>query len=303
MMNHEKTYKEILAFLWKWKVSTTAALSARFFANLVPHSAYKRLRYLEKLGLIQSGNERYLRKVTWTLTADGFKSIVHYLPALKEQGYKSEYIHHDSIVSAIHIGDVLINPNTGLQLLSEQQLRRYHADSLPDWAPKSKLHRPDGYWFRPNERAEPLLVALEVELSTKVSDAYQSIARFYARNQNIGHIVWVCDNKSFAKRLLENLKAGEPLAGKTHSVFILCDIEAHGWAATAKIGAQNGKSLRDLLGCEPILRPEENLGKSVGNWWEAFPVSLLLDFHKSQTNFVHYAAWLKSRKLQQYTHK
>jgi hypothetical protein len=298
MMTHEKTYKEILAFLWKWKVSTTAALSARFFRNLEPHSAYKRLRYLEKLGLIQCGSERYVKKVTWTLTADGFKGIVHYLPALKEQGYKSEYIHHDSIVSAIHLGDVLLNPNTGLQLLSEQQLRRYHPDSLPDWAPTSKLHRPDGYWFKTRERSDPLLVALEVELSAKNSDRYQNIARFYARNPSIGRIIWVCDNTSFAKRLLVNLKTGEPLASQKHSVFLLNDIEVNGWAAVAKFGAQTGKSLRELLGCPPIPIPRENQGKNVGNLWAAFPISLLLDFHKSQTNFVHYAAWLKSKKLQ-----
>ncbi|MCX6125603.1 MAG: hypothetical protein NTV34_12790, partial [Proteobacteria bacterium] len=173
------------------------------------------------------------------------------------------------------MGDTLLDPNTGLQLLSEQQLRRYHVDSLPNWAPTSKLHRPDGYWFRTRENAEPRLVAFEVELSAKINETYQSVARFYGRNPNIGHIVWVCDNKSFAKRLFENLKKGETCASETHSVFLLGDIEASGWAAVATFGAQTGESLRILLDSPPPILLGENLGKGAGIWRESFPLSLL----------------------------
>ena len=43
----------LLLFLWKWKVSTTAALIQKFFPNCKGKTAYNRILSLRKAGLIQ----------------------------------------------------------------------------------------------------------------------------------------------------------------------------------------------------------------------------------------------------------
>ena len=48
---------KLLEFLWKWKVSTTAALSARFYPHKNLRRAYNRLLVLEKADLIQTRSD------------------------------------------------------------------------------------------------------------------------------------------------------------------------------------------------------------------------------------------------------
>jgi hypothetical protein len=76
----------MLEFLWKWKVSTTAALSKKFYPARRPQNAYKRLWELEKGGFIQAKLESTQRKSLWTLTRKGFQAIQERLPELKEEG-------------------------------------------------------------------------------------------------------------------------------------------------------------------------------------------------------------------------
>lgn len=297
MTSYQETYRELIVFLWKWKISSTAALSAKFFSHLPQHSAYKKLRYLETTGLIQSGRERFSDLVIWTLTREGFESIRNVLPALKQEGFKSEFLDHDRIVTAVHIGDALLNRSLGLELLSEQQLRRYHGDSLPKWVPTSKLHRPDGYWCKTGENGEPKVVSLEVEISSKNDSDYHGIARFYSRHPSIGRVVWVCNNQRFATRLLERLKEGDPKAQHTHSFFILREIEKLGWGAFARVGANTGQTLRSMLVSTQDVNGVETDRNMAGNRLEDFPVTLLFDFRKSRTNFKAYASWIKSQKV------
>jgi hypothetical protein len=81
---------------------------------------------------------------------------------------------------------------------------------------------------------------LEVEDSAKKIDAYQNIARFYNSNKSMGYIVWVCDNKSIAKRLFEEFKRGRTSGMANTFNLLLSDNDAHGWASFGKFGAQTG---------------------------------------------------------------
>ena len=121
----------LLVFLWQWKLSTTAALACRFFPERSLPTAYHRLWLLEKAKFIREHTDRYRKRFAWGLDQKGYHAIRELLPALREEGYKSENIGHDLLVTAVHIGDWLLGAPTGAEVFSEQQLRRYHSDYFP----------------------------------------------------------------------------------------------------------------------------------------------------------------------------
>ena len=114
-----------LLFLWKWKIATTAALHAKFYAPRSLKGAYLRLNVLENDGFVHSHFDVTGEKFLWSLTATGFLAIRSQLPPLKEEGFLSEAPGHDLLSMAAMCGDWLTVPQSGVHLISEQQIRRY----------------------------------------------------------------------------------------------------------------------------------------------------------------------------------
>lgn len=241
---------EILNFLWKWKVSTTSALSYRFFGNIKLSSAYRRLWVLERGGYICAVSDNRRMHCLWALTKLGFHVIKGNLPELREVGFRSENLSHDLVTSAIHLGGFLFGIPNGVALFSEQELRRLPLEFYPDWVPRSELHRPDGYWHVPvgNPMAT---VGLEVELSQKKDVKYEIIADFYASQPSIVRVLWLCAKSSMAWLLHEKISKALKHSPMNHNFVSFQNFQKFGWDSVIEHGPEKGKPITVLLGNKP----------------------------------------------------
>lgn len=242
---------ELLKFLWKWKVATSAALSKKFFSELRPMTAYHRLWKLQKGGYVTWRSDALGHKFVLHLTLKGFKTIRNEIPAgLKEEGYASEHIGHDLIVSAVHLGDWYFKTPEGPTLISEQQLRRIHPEHLPKEIPSGEkaTHCADGYWILPYSSGKKV-VALEVELNPKSNAEYQEVSKFYRRATTVTDVLWVVPHKWMAPHIQEQLeKYATEDSHKKHSFVLLDQFKAQCWQAPINNGRYAGLTITHVLG-------------------------------------------------------
>lgn len=248
----------LLMFLWRWKVSTTAVLSRKFYSHRSGQAAYLRLWKLEKAGFIRSISNNTANMFIWTLDRRGFESIRPHLPDLKEEGYSSENIFHDLLVAAIHQGDCIFKKLSGVDFVTEQELRRLNQPSLPGWVPECD-RRPDGYWRVRNDSSHKV-VALEVELSPKVESEYDSIARYYEERDGIDQILWVVRRESVAEKMFEVMQNATRRKFK-HSLIGLDPLYSSGWQAAIHCGLDAGKTVNQVLQNQPLKGLKPVLGQ------------------------------------------
>lgn len=236
---------DLLQFLWRWKVSTTAALSHRFYANRTPHRAYQRLWKLERAGFIKTRADESAKVHLWTLDKRGFAVVRSRIHHLKEDGFISENREHDLLVTAAHLGDALLKPNCGLEFFTEQELRRIDPAFFPKWVPQSQSRRPDGYW-RVITEGSPKVIALEVELSPKQESEYESIGRFYDDHSEIDQVLWVVKEPNLIDTIHQIARSVSRRPFK-HSFVLLDPICSLGWLARISSGSDQGKTMNELL--------------------------------------------------------
>jgi hypothetical protein len=237
---------QLLTFLWKWKVSTSALLMRRFFPLTAPMTAYRRLWTLEKGGFIEAVANRSGRKFLWTLTKRGYAAIRHEIPCeLKEDGFRSEHPGHDLLTAAFHLGDWMLGSPEGVRSFSEQQLRRYDTEFYPDYVPKTEWHRPDGY-LHLGEGALASTFALEVEVSVKKKSRYGGVAAFYDSSLIAG-VWWLVLSKGVARTIDEILRREDRGRGDyRHSFVVFGDFLRAGWGAEFVGGQAAGQSIRQV---------------------------------------------------------
>ncbi len=236
----------LLQFLWKWKAVTTAALCQRFFPNCSPITGFKRLWKLERAGFIEARTiDDHGKQFAWVVTRKGFAAIRSSLPALREEGFKSEHLQHDLLASAFHLGDWLSGARDNAVLISEQQLRRYDFEFYPNPIPKTDLHRPDGYTYLKGPK--PQLVAFEVELMPKKKFMYEEVASFYKRH-GVTHILWLVPRESLGKRIHQVMGNVLSLDENRHNFISLEDFNELSWGAKIFLGSHVGQTVSGLLG-------------------------------------------------------
>lgn len=263
----------ILEFIWKWKVATTAALARRFFPDSQPMTAYCRLWQLKLGGFIQWKPDARAEKFVWGLTTKGFNAIRDSIGIpLREDGFASEHVNHDLLVSAVHLGDWLLGEPKGVCLFSEQQLRRYSTEYLPSWIPEVQSHRPDGYWYVP-EGHSYCLTALEVEITLKQVADYERVGRYYNRQENLNAILWVVQRPWMAAHIYAALTRGSPQRHANHSFVFVKDFINDGWLSEIQIGFQQGKTIHELLFKDPT--------NVTQNGQKSFLPTFVLDARKS----------------------
>lgn len=270
----ERDYK-LLRFLWKWKAVSSRALAKKFFPDIQPRSAYRRLEFLEDDGYIGTFEVDGPWHRVWTLRDKGFKHILPKLGELESVGYKSEHVYHDFIATAFHLGEWLTGQPENTQTYSEQQLRRYHQDNWPAWVPRSSLHRPDGYsiYTHNNQR---IIVAIEAELSAKWQQRYESVSAFYDSQPSIQYVFWLVDSKStlsaiqaaFEKCLMRDF-------GK-HQFVLLEDFSESGWMAPIAQGSLKGSNFSKMLHRTGV--------ESTSIWHRDLDAVALLDSRKRPIN-------------------
>jgi hypothetical protein len=240
--------KEILTFLWRWKLVSASAFAAKFFPHLTNSAANMRLEKLRKHQIIFPYHLNSTEaKVLWGLTSKGFQMAKDHLPDLSEDGFRSEHPLHDFLVTAVHLGEWLDQTPSNCDVFTEQELRRLSLDEYPSWVPKTPIHRPDGYW-RVSLPEGTGTMALEVELKLKSRTKYGVVAKFYRDHPKIFRVIWVVATLPMAKAIRERLYKGSAENIGMHTFLLQKDFVQHGWQARIIFGYEQNKPFSYLLG-------------------------------------------------------
>lgn len=237
----------LLKFLWKWKLVSNAGLARRFFAHTThPFSSYNWLLRLKHAHYIDQRWDEQGQSFLWTLDRAGFCAIKDFLPPLREEGYSSESPRHDWLASAFHMGNWLVRAPAGIQLISEQELRRYETEVYPNWIPKDSSHRPDGYWYRPIP-GSARIVAFEMETNRKNASRYEGVGSFYGETAQISRVLWIVLSLSEAKRIDDHLSKGLGSRTELHSFVRLNSFLKQGWSAPIEYGPGVNLTIESFL--------------------------------------------------------
>ncbi len=268
----------LLYFLWKWKVSTTAALSARFYPHKNARRAYNRLLVLEKADLIQSRADIRGERFLWTLTREGYRRIRHQLPSeMAEEGFESKALGHDLLCSAVLAGDWLLTKTPeGLIRVTDQELSRLKKKDWPihlkdedSWSGE-KPHRSDGYWAYQGTQK---IIALEVQISRQKLKDYEKVGNFYRDQKVIETVLWVVERISMSSSIMTALRRdryglGESVenSAKKHNFVSFENFFQNGYEAQIEVGELQGLTIHQLL-CgnlkTPIPFPKETAVKKL----------------------------------------
>jgi hypothetical protein len=271
---------EMLMFLWKWKISTTSLLAARFWPNRSLKTAYNRLMQLADRDYLDIRVDPSGTTVVWTLGKNGYQLVLQKLPQLRARGFRSEYVAHDLLVQAFHLGNWTLGEPEGAELFTEQQLRCFDMDMYPSWVPRSDLHRADGYIRVPNGSTKRT-IALEVELSRKSAADYKNIARFYDRYR-VDHVLWLVPNKIIENQILRAVESHHNNLLTKHSIIYVSSFIESGWEAESMTGNQYVK-IADRIG--------ELAGKTKGD----FPIQKALNAKKIADGTITYETFAFAR--------
>lgn len=254
----------ILHFLWRWRVSTTAVISSKFFSRQQDDSSYSRLRKLKNGKYIQchcfdTKDHRYV----WTLTSKGYEAISKSLGDLREGSFESKAREHDLYVSACLLGEWLVNAPADVSVFSDQEIQAISIEQFPLWVPKATLHLPDGYWRVPYDNAH-ITIALEVEKTIKAASRYEVIAKFYRDIPSIYRVVWVVNTLGEAKQIQNKITEVVGSDSDKHLFLFLRDLKKDGWLAKFQLGIEQNFTLGYLLGFDGAVNPA--LLKNRSSW-------------------------------------
>ncbi len=240
-----KRCADILRFLWLFKIATTATIAKKFYSDSSIEACYRRLIGLAKGGYIQAVPLKGAEGFFWTLDKIGFAQLKDELPPNSENGYLSECPIHDLIVLSAHLGSWLCRKPDGWKLFTDQQIKRIPRDCYPSWVPKSKIHRPDGYWYW-NQGSRTRLLALEIELSQKKLLEYETVARFYKLDTKVDQVIWITGprvNSNSIDTVIEKSSGSKNI----HSFIPLKEFLKTLWQSKVQVGKSIGLTIEDLI--------------------------------------------------------
>lgn len=237
---------QMLMFLWAFKIATTNVLARRYFAKSSLWSAYIRLYRLSRAGFIKSHYFEDGRQHFWCLDDLGYEIIRGWLPPLVQDGYKSENVRHDFLVLVAHMGSWIEAIPNEVVLFTEQQLRRIDPAFYPEAIPKSKGHRPDGYWAI-NSGSKKHLIALEVERSQKTLVNYDSVARFYYKDAYVDQVIWIVDRMGQARQMQTRFEKAVAEHADIHSFVLLKDLKRLVWQSPIVLGKDRSQTIQKVL--------------------------------------------------------
>lgn len=277
----------ILNFLWRWKVATTSAVFIRFEPtyNWKPFTAYQRMLRLREKGLVEAKLVSSRSFAIWTLTKSGFLAIREDLPILKEEGYDSETPEHDLYVLAAQFGDWLPRGTVNdVAFFTEQELRRQSDETLYDWLPPTKAHRPDGYWYFPKSKPKSV-ISLEIEINRKAFTDYMGYGNFYNKYKAIESVVWIVQSESLANKIVSAAHKNLGEFRDIHNFIRFKDFLKLGWQAKFF----SGPAARSELGAFLNLHRSQQAESSPKTSRKRAVTSQILDQRLCRFNSVTYA--------------
>lgn len=223
--------KAVLIFLWKHRIATFEALKTILFPDLSGEQAYyqlSRLKYGQYAEVVKlEGTRNYV----WCLGKRGFRYLVaSQLSGAKIKGYRPQSQYHDLLVAGALLGRWAVTRPKNVTIISEQELAALEQTKLPRDLRKKMDHQPDGLWLFHSGR-DTAAVALEVEISGKASDRYEQICAFYASEPFFRHVIWIVENWSLGKRILEISKIHGGNRDSLHLFVEQADFEKSEWDA------------------------------------------------------------------------
>lgn len=252
-----KRSTDILKFLWRFKLATSSMIHQAFFSELTEKATYSNLHRLKIHKYIEVKTDEYGDNHVWVLTKKGFNLVLKTLPELEVEGYKSENQEHDILCSKVQLGDHLKETPKNVITVTEQELRTFKPEFLPEWVPNTEVHRPDGYWFFTfGENVQ--LMSLEVEISNKSFVRYKGYSYFYNKFPKNSRVLWVIRKRTQAYKILKAMYKYEP-DYKIHNFVELKDFMQHGWRAEIFAGINRGQTIRELI--ESNIEVSSDLGR------------------------------------------
>lgn len=235
----------ILALVFKWKILPLFIIKAQLLRGEKVKTFEKRVERLVRKGLLKRvqhlGVIRFLQ-----LTDGGFLRFKQSLDGFKEEGFASEHIWHDFLTMAIQLGAWAWAKPANVEIVSEQEMRRFFLKELPHWLPKIDSHRPDGF-TRFKHNGESKVIAFEIEITQKSSERYSPVFQYYNSNQDIDLVIWLVKNRSLKNTLVENIRlVNEQGLGK-HAFILLEDFKALFWDAMVELGHEPPLTFVELM--------------------------------------------------------
>ena len=261
----------VLAMVFKWKVVPLAMLKAQLMQDEKESTFEVRLFRLAERGLLKRIHHLGLVRM-YTLTDSGFLRFRQGLDELKEEGFACENVAHDFFSMALQLGLWAEAKPANVEIVSEQEMRRFYLKQLPKWLPDIGGHRPDGFTRFTNPDGAKI-VAFEVETSQKSSDRYGPVFQHYNSAEDVDLVIWLVKNKSLKSELARNiLLVDESSLGK-HGFIMLNDFKSCFWNAKVEIGQKPPLTLVELM---------SNLCRhDVGDLAKSCKKSSLLNFHRT----------------------
>lgn len=221
---------DILNYIWKWKLASTASIHEAINKIHSPYGTYKILEKLERSDYICSQFDIIDRFNVWQLTSKGFLALLPRMKPLVEEGYLSENHYHDRLVQAFHLGEWCSYNFPQVEIWSEQDMRRHDSADYPDWVPGSRDHRPDGYtrlkFFEKN-----VVLSFEVELSCKRPALYEKTLDYYKHARNVYRVYWLVKNQETKDVILRARSCINEDSTNYHLFVDLDDYLKNGWDA------------------------------------------------------------------------
>ncbi|MCM0604491.1 MAG: hypothetical protein KA715_00200 [Xanthomonadaceae bacterium] len=234
----------LVKFIWKWKVVTSSMIGLHFYKTAFGQAHYKKIQLLKKSKLIRDVVDPDSLRYFYSVTKDGFLLIKGSLPAIIADGFKSESIIHDAESSAIQYWMGCFLCRSQEQIITEQEIRHCDSSKLHPLLPKTKDHRPDGYFVFDENQNEVSLIAFEYDRSRKPKELFGPVNYFYENYPAIKKVIWVTDSRSNAVRLHDELKKSSEHSFTKHVFFILEEFLKKGFESRSFDGRL---LLKDLL--------------------------------------------------------
>jgi hypothetical protein len=180
--------------------------------------------------------------VLWQLSDKGFQYMLEDLGSLESYEYLSRAPFHDSIVNAFHLGYWLYAKPPDVELYTEQELNANFFTHYPNWVPKSKAHRPDGYTLI-NNGSNKNVFAIEVELHQKTIDRYKMACDFYDERDEVLHVLWLVKGSANIKKIQESFGKRNQRRKDCHLFFDFDDFKINSWDTKVLTGQKTGMTV------------------------------------------------------------
>lgn len=242
---------QILKLVFKWKVLSFSIIKMCLLKNENEHTFKQRVNRLVQKGYLQRID--YIGKlILYQLTEFGFLRMKNGIDGFKEEGFASEALWHDFVSVAFQLGVFASVNSKNVEIVTEQQLRRFQRKELPFWVPQVESHRPDGFTrFKSNNSIR--IAAYEIETSVKTMDRYDSICQYYAKSADVDLIFWIVKNKTHYQAILKSILRIDASIATKHVFILMSDFASYFWEAKTFCGQEPGLPYVSMMSSKCIL--------------------------------------------------